>query len=394
MRDRELTIDSLFDDAGAQDAPAFVRKFAHAPGTRVHFGIGAVERTGEFTRTTGASKVLVVTDPGIEDAGHLERVLGSLAVAGLPAVVFDKVIQNPTTETVDACLAVARAEGIDAIVGLGGGSSMDTAKGCNFLFSNGGRMRDYWGIGKATKPMLPLVVVPTTAGTGSECQSFALISDAVTHRKMACGDKKAAARHAVLDPELTLTMPAGVTAVTGIDAIAHAVESAVCTKGNEISAAYSSAAFRLLSHAFPGVAREPANIQARAMMQVGAALAGVAIENAMLGAAHAAANPLTARFDIIHGIAVGVMLPHVVRHNSADPTAAAIYRKLSPQRPLADRLAEFLDAADLPSRLDQCGVDGDALPLLAAEAAGQWTATFNPTPIDEAGFLRLYQQAA
>src|SRR5207244_13482634 len=117
-----------------------------------------------------------------------------------------------------------KAAGIDAIVGLGGGSSMDTAKGCNFILTNGGRMQNYWGVGKAAKPMLPLIAIPTTAGTGSECQSAALITDEITHQKMACLDPKAAARVAVLDPMLTLSQPARVTARTGIDAIAHALE--------------------------------------------------------------------------------------------------------------------------------------------------------------------------
>ena len=128
------------------------------------------------------------------------------------------------------CLGAARAAGIDGIVGLGGGSSLDTAKGCNFLLTNGGRMQDYWGVGKATRPMLPLIAIPTTAGTGSECQSFALIADETTHQKMACGDPKAAARVAILDPPLTLSQPPRVAACTGMDALSHAVETAV-TKG-------------------------------------------------------------------------------------------------------------------------------------------------------------------
>ena len=131
---------------------------------------------------------------------------------------FERVTENPTTEVVDDCVAVARQEQSDFLVGLGGGSSMDTAKGCNFLLTNGGRMEDYWGVGKALRPMLPLIAVPTTAGTGSECQSFALIAHPQTHVKMACGDPKAAARVAILDPELTLTQPAALAAATGMDA--------------------------------------------------------------------------------------------------------------------------------------------------------------------------------
>src|SRR5262249_43397813 len=160
-----------------------------------------------------------------EKAGHTDRCRNSLQEAGLTVAVFDDVTPNPTTEDVERGLAAAKAAGIDFFVAVGGGSAMDCAKGINFLYTNGGRVQDYWGIGKATKPLLPFIAIPTTAGTGSEAQSYALIADAHSHMKMACGDKKAACRVAILDPDLTLSMPAGVTAATGIDAISHAVES-------------------------------------------------------------------------------------------------------------------------------------------------------------------------
>src|SRR5437016_7094849 len=179
------------------------------------------------------------------------------------AGVFHRGHENPTTADVDACVAVAREEDIDGIIGVGGGSSLDTAKGCNFLLTNGGRMQDYWGAGKATKPMLPLIAIPTTAGTGSECQSFALISDENSHQKMACGDPKAAARVAILDPALTLSQPQRVTACTGIDAIAHAVETAVTTRRNPFSVMYSHEAFKLAVTSFPRVLSHPDDLAAR-----------------------------------------------------------------------------------------------------------------------------------
>lgn len=374
--------------------PDYVWRFEHAPGTRIHFGAGMVREAGRLCRDMGVSRVLVVTDPGIGRAGHLGKVLESLRPAGVQARIFDQVIENPTTDTVEACVAAAREAGADGLIGLGGGSSMDAAKGANFILTNGGQMKDYWGVGKATRAMLPLLVIPTTAGTGSECQSFALISDAVTHAKMACGDRKAAASHALLDPELTITQPARVTAVTGIDAIAHAVESAVCRKAGEVSRAYSLASFRLLAAGFPGVMKDPASLPARSLMQVGAALAGVAIENSMLGAAHSCANPLTAHFGIVHGVAVGIMLPHVVRLNAAEATACTAYHQLSPGHEMADRITGWLGAAGLPMRLRDAGVkQAAALVPLASEAAAQWTAQFNPVPVGAGDFARLYAAA-
>ena len=292
--------------------------FDFQPRTRVIFGAGAVDRVGELARAIGTN-ALLVTDPGIVAAGHVERARRSLDAAGVSVTIFDRVRENPTTREVDQCLEVARAVRPELIIGLGGGSSMDTAKGCNFILTNGGRMQDYWGVGKATKPMLPLIAVPTTAGTGSECQSFALIADEKTHQKMACGDPKAAPRVAILDPLLTVTQPRQVAACTGIDAVAHAVETAVTKKRNELSWLYSREAFRLTAANLDRVFQQPDNLEARAAMQLGAAYAGTAIENSMLGAAHSAANPLTAHFGIIHGQAVGIMLPHVVRFNAQQP---------------------------------------------------------------------------
>ncbi|MBI3921339.1 MAG: iron-containing alcohol dehydrogenase, partial [Armatimonadetes bacterium] len=183
--------------------------------TRIVYGENTIERLGDFARDLASHTVLLVTDAGIVASGHAERAARALELARLPVVVFEGVKENPTTRDVEACLEVAKGASIDLIVGLGGGSSLDTAKGCNFLLTNGGRMQDYLGIGKATKPMLPMIAIPTTAGTGSETQSAALITDEITHQKMACLDRKATPRIAVLDPVLTITQPRQVTACTG-----------------------------------------------------------------------------------------------------------------------------------------------------------------------------------
>jgi len=351
--------------------------------TRIVFGVNSVERVGELVRELGGTKVLLVTDPGIVAAGHAARVRELLP----NAMLYDRVRANPTTRDVEECAGFARSTGLDFLVAIGGGSSMDTAKGANFLLTNGGRMQDYWGIGKATKPMLPLIAIPTTAGTGSECQSFALIADEQTHQKMACGDPKAAARVAILDPTLTLTQPRQVTACTGLDAVAHAVETWATTRRTELSAMFSREAFRLTRANLTRVLDDPFNLAARSAMQLGAAFGGVAIENSMLGAAHSAANPLTAHFGIVHGQAVGMMLPHVVRFNAA---AGSSYDELSPD--LATRLDELLAATQLPSRLSACGVPPSAIPMLAEEAARQWTAQFNPRQVAVADFVKLYEE--
>lgn len=375
------------------------------PHLRLVFGAGCVSQVGGLANELGARKLLLVTDQGIINAGHASRVQAYIESAGLQVTLFGQSKENPTSACVHDCVEVAAAADVDFIIGLGGGSSMDTAKGCNFILTNGGEMKDYCGQGKASQPMLPSIMIPTTAGTGSECQSFALISDDTTHQKMACGDPKAMAKVAILDPELTLSQPAPVTASTGIDAIAHAVETAVTRKRSDISLEYSREAFRLLVCCFGRVLKEPNDTEARGQMLLGAAFAGTAIEHSMLGAAHSAANPITAHYNVIHGQAVGMMLPHVVRFNGQDDRIAEIYTHLFEEAnvPLAngtpspELLAEFLeallDAAGLPRSLHGCGVEETQLKMLSDEAASQWTANFNPREITAADFLSLYQKA-
>ena len=349
--------------------------------------------------------MLVVSDPGIIAAGHTQRGIDALVAAGIETFLFDEVHENPSTSDVEAGVAFASRHDPELIVGLGGGSSMDCAKGINFVLTNGGRMQDYWGVGKALKEMLPMIAVPTTAGTGSETQSFALISDAETKVKMACGDKKASCRIALLDPELTVTQPRTVTALTGIDAIAHALETFVTTKRNAASLSFSREAWLLLAANFAKVLEDPEDIEARGGMQLGACFAGLAIENSMLGATHALANPLTAHYGIIHGQAIGAMLPHVIRFNGeqfahwyVDLLEVTAHSNGCPppaggHTALAEYVAMLVEKAGLPTRLSEMGVDSEKLPTLAADAAKQWTGTFNPRSVNAESLAAIYQQA-
>ncbi|MCS5574087.1 MAG: iron-containing alcohol dehydrogenase, partial [Pseudomonadales bacterium] len=284
--------------------------------TQIHHGPGTIRQLGDLISDWGCRRALIVSDPGIVATGHPKLAMDILRQTAIETELFTDIHENPSTTDVEKGTQVAREFQPDLLIGLGGGSSMDCAKGINFLFTGGGQMQDYWGIGKATAPMLPMVAIPTTAGTGSETQSFALISDAQTHVKMACGDKKATCKLAILDPELTLTQPAHITALTGIDAIAHALETMVTTKRNDTSVLYSRRAWDMLAENFVRVLEEPTDMDARSAMQQGACLAGLAIEHSMLGATHALANPLTSHYNMVHGQAIATMLPHVIRFNA------------------------------------------------------------------------------
>ncbi|HEX8000912.1 MAG TPA: iron-containing alcohol dehydrogenase [Pyrinomonadaceae bacterium] len=370
--------------------------------TRVVFGTGALARLGELARELGFRRSLLVADSGLLDCGYIDEALRLLSKAGIEVEAFQDFDVNPDTRMIEAGRAFAAPLKVDSIIGLGGGSSLDCAKGINFLLTNGGRMQDYRGYGKATRPLLPMIAVPTTAGTGSEAQSYALISDEESHFKMACGDAQAAFRVAILDPVLTVSQPRSVTAAAGFDAIAHAVETYVSTSRNPLSELFSRAAWQLLEANYERVLDKPTDVEARGAMQLGAYYAGVAIENSMLGATHACANPLTAHYNTTHGVALALLLPTVVRWN--DKAAGDRYDELlrlshknshrrGAVKSLARRLEQLAGAGEFPARLSAAGIAKSDLEMLAGDAASQWTGRFNPRAFDRAGALEVYECA-
>ena len=387
--------------------------FDWRPRTRVLFGPGTLARLGEVVAPPVGSngdgpegdeplgtRALLVTDPGVAAAGHAAAGADALRAVGVEVAVFEEVRANPTTADVAAAVAAARDHRADLLVGLGGGSAMDVAKGANFVLAGGGPISDYQGVGKGRGAFLPSVGVPTTAGTGSEAQSFALIADDENHVKMACGDRRAAFRAAILDPDLIATVPPKVAAPVAIDAVSHAVETAACRVRGELSSMFARRAFGLLARHVGAYLSGSGTAEDRSGMLLGSHLAGAAIEQSMLGAAHALANPLTARYGTVHGVAVGRMLPHVVRFNAEDPAVRAIYEDLADAGGLprsAAALAAFLENllphADAAGGLERAGVAANDLPDLAALAAEQWTAGFNPRPVTPADLEGLYRCA-
>ncbi len=333
---------------------------------RVVQGFGAFGKTAEIAHELGFTRSLLVSDvPAYAD--------------GVPhAVWFSNFGANPDSDAAERGRVLAAEAGVDSIIALGGGSSLDCAKAVNFLLTNGGTMSDYRGYAKARKPMLPMIGIPTTAGTGSEAQSYAVISDPMSKLKMACGDPKAAFAITILDPALTRTVPDTVRAASGLDAISHAVETLVTTRRNEISLTFTREAWRRLPGAF--MKTDDRSLED---MQVGSYLAGLAIENSMLGAAHACANPLTRNYGIIHGIALAVLLPHVVRWNGCPE-----YQEFHPDLP--GFLRGIASDAGLPATLSELGVRKPDLPRLSEEAAEQWTGRFNPRPLNA---LEIYECA-
>jgi len=370
-------------------------------GPRTRLGAGVLDQLGAEARALGFRRVLLVADPGLDATRHVTRAEAALQAAGIVSIRFADFTTNPDGLQVARAADAARAQGVDAFVALGGGSSLDCAKGANLLLAGGGRIADYRGHGRARGVLLPMIGIPTTAGTGSEAQSYALVSDPETHEKLACGDQGLLFRLVLLDPELLRTAPRTIAAEAGADALAHAVETFVSTRRNPRSDALAIEAFRSLSANYAACLGPNPPLVVLEGMLVGAHHAGGAIEASMLGAAHACANPLTARFGTAHGLAVGLMLPHVVRFNAPEVSEryAALLRAadVEPGAEPGERLAALLESlavsGGLPRRLGDLGIATAQLDGLAAHAAEQWTGTFNPRPFDRAAALELYRAA-
>jgi alcohol dehydrogenase len=363
---------------------------------RLIYGSGTFAQLGQVARDLGVRHALLVSDRNMLETGYVDCALQTLRSAGLAVDGFYDFAQNPTSEMIELGRRIAAPLGIDSLIGLGGGSSMDCTKGINFVLTNGGTMADYWGYGKATRQLLPMIAIPTTAGTGSEAQSYALISDSRTHEKMACGDPKALFSAAILDPELTVSQPAAVTAATGYDALSHAVETWVTTRRNPVSELFSKEAWRRLSAHYERVLTHPHDREARGAMLLGAHFAGAAIEWSMLGAAHACANPLSARYEMVHGVAIALVLRHVFRWNTAadgggSSPIASRYEALDHE--LGDVLARLASAGGFPNSLRAAGVPRGDFDDLADSAARQWTGTFNPRPFHARGAREVYEMA-
>jgi alcohol dehydrogenase class IV len=343
---------------------------------------------------------LFVTDANVRALGLADAVLEALP----DVIIFDAVEQDPSRETLMA--AVAAGVGAASVVGFGGGSPMDVAKLAAYLIATGEDLDALWGVGKATGAKLPLALVPTTAGTGSEATPVTVITVGSTEKR---GVNSAALLPdwAVLDPELTLSLPRAVTAATGIDAMVHAIEAYTSARlKNPMSDMFARKAMRLISDNLLKACDTPDDIDARGKMLLASHLAGIAFANAPVAGVHALAYPLGGHFHVPHGLSNALMLTHVLGHNmpSAMPLYAELGAMLEPG--LADlglqgraqgfvqHLSRLSRATGVPRRLSEVGVGPEHLDLLAAEAMKQERLLINnPCPITQADARRLYEAA-
>jgi alcohol dehydrogenase class IV len=378
-----------------------MQSFDFLYGPRLTSGPGTSARLGGLIPP---GRCLFVTDETVRALGLADAALAGLAEAGIAPIIFDSVEQDPSRETLMA--AVAAGEGASSVIGFGGGSPMDVAKLAAYLLGSGDDLDDLWGVGKATGQGLPLVLVPTTAGTGSEATPVSVITVGATEKK---GVSSAAlvADWAVLDADLTLGLPRHVTAATGIDAMVHAIEAYTSARlKNPMSDMLAREALRLIDAHLIAACEQPGNVEARSAMLLAAHLAGVAFANAPVAGVHALAYPLGGHFHVPHGLSNALMLPHVLGHNMhaamdlyaelgalLDAEAAALGRQAQASGFVA-RLIRLSRDAGLPQRLSDVGVAAEHLDLLAAEAMKQERLLINnPCPIGEADARRLYEAA-
>jgi alcohol dehydrogenase class IV len=371
------------------------------------FGEGAADRIGVLAAERLGSRVLVVTDPGIVRHGLLQPALDALAAAGVAASVFSQVEADPPEPVVMAAVEAARAAAAEAVIGLGGGSSLDVAKLVALLAGGGEQLRDVYGVGKARGPRLPLMLVPTTAGTGSEVTPISIVTTGAAE-KMGVVSPVLLPDLALLDPKLTWGLPAPVTAATGIDAMVHAIEAhaSASPNNNPISQALAVEALRLMGGALERAVKDGSDREARSDMLLGSMLAGQAFANSPVAAVHALAYPIGGHFHVPHGLSNALVLPHVLRFNAV--TAAEVYSdiavilfpRLAPlgaqgrAQGLAEGLQDLSMRCGVPQRLRDVGIGADALARLASDAMNQTRLLVNnPRPLTEADALAIYTAA-
>jgi alcohol dehydrogenase class IV len=378
-----------------------MQSFEFEYGPKLIAGRGAAARLAELLPE---ERCLFVTDANVRALGLAEGALAALAAGGIEPVVFDRVEQDPSRETLMA--AVAAGEGCASVVGFGGGSPMDVAKLAAYLIATGEELDTLWGVGKATGRKLPLALVPTTAGTGSEATAVTVITVGGSEKR-GVNSPALYADWAVLDAELTLSLPRHVTAATGIDAMVHAIEAYTSARlKNPMSDMFARKALRLISDNLQRACDVPDDAEARAKMLLAAHLAGIAFANAPVAGVHALAYPLGGHFHVPHGLSNALMLTHVLGHNmeAARPLYAELGAMLDPSvkdigqqgqaQAFVQHLARLSRACGVPQRLADVGIGAEHLDLLAAEAMKQERLLINnPCPISEADARRLYEAA-
>lgn len=379
-------------------------QFAFTVPTRVLYGPGRAAEAGSEARRLGATSVLLVTDAGVRGAGCTERVERAVREAGLPCVVFDDVPVDPDVGTVDRGVGLLRSAGCDLVVVVGGGSPLCAGKGIALVATNGGRINDYQGEEKFTQPPLPVIGIPTTAGSGSEVSPAFNITDEERHLKLSIRGQACHPRVAILDPLLLRSLPPGQALVSGMDALSHAIEATWTAEANFVTDALAMEAARLIFENFAATVFT-ADLEARGRMLLASTMANMACGNAKLGLAHSLAQPLVGRYGLAHGLACGILLPYVMEFNlpvweGKLARLAAVLGVVPSGAVLPEKVAAGLAAfrklyreLGFPARLPAGKVPEEEIPALAREAYGRSQTRVNLRRSTPGDLEELYRKA-
>lgn len=371
----------------------------HLP-TNVQFGVGSASRLGEMLLSMGVRRVFLVTDQGVRQAGLLDGVIHSLEEKGLHFQIYADVEPDPSLETIQAGAAMFQQQSFDCMVAIGGGSPIDTAKGIRVLAANGGGIGQYAGVNRVhAASAIPLIAIPTTSGTGSEVTIFGVYSDWENHVKITVTSPHMAPSTALIDPALTLSLPAKMTAATGIDALAHGIETFFSLRSSPASDALAIHAMKMIAPHLRRAVRDGADMEARIGMSQGSVLAGMAFNNGFLGLAHAIGSALSGHCHVPHGVAIGLLLPHVVAFNTpvrpekAELIADVLGSVQKETGTAAELVGQLVRDIGLPQRLQEVGVPEAKLVDIAKDSFKSGMMKWNPRLPTEQEVLELLQKA-
>lgn len=373
----------------------------------MRIGGGTVHAIGDVISNLGLSRPLVVTDPFLTGTGAAEQMMKNLRAAGLSPRLFAETVPDPTTDSLEAGLIAIRDHEADSVIGFGGGSPMDTAKALGLLGVQGGQMREYKAPRANTGPALPVIAVPTTAGSGSEATQFTVITDSANDEKMLCTGLSFLPVAAVIDYELTLSMPPRLTADTGVDALTHAIEAYVSRKANPFTDGFALSAIETIGRVLRRVYNDGSDLEARERMMLAATQAGIAFSNSSVALVHGMSRPIGAHFHVAHGLSNAMLFPAVTAFSvrSAEPRYADCARALGVATPtdsdsaaadsLVTELSQLCRDVDVPTPMSY-GIDKsrweELIPLMAQQALASGSPNNNPRVPTEKEIRELYAQ--
>lgn len=367
-------------------------------------GAGSLKRLPELAKNLKKSKAYIISGPHLEKIGMVDKCREALKAAGIESDAFTQTEGNPSTDTVAKAAKGFKSSNADFIVAFGGGSPLDVAKAVAVIASYGGNITDYEGGGKVPGPVVPMIAIPTTAGTGSEVTAFSVITDHSRNYKLTVVSNYLLPAYAILDPELITTVPKSTAAACGIDAMVHALEAFISKAASPFSDLFAKEALRLIGTSIRDYVLDRSNLAACESMLTGSLFAGIAFSHARLGDVHAMSHPVSAYFDVAHGVANAVLLPTIVDYNMtyASEKYKYIYDCIC-EKPLSDdtftpemlaaEIRVLNDELGIPSSLSEVGVDSSLFDKMADDAMKSGNILVNPRPTTKKDILALYAQA-